>query len=315
MSALRPWTASLVVVAALAGCSSDGSEPLAGDVRTIVEFADSQPGDLIALRASDTDPTVVEWIDRRAGTIRSVDLDDPDEIVVLASIDVGMDGEQRGLLGQTTVEGIRYAAWTDPETNRLIVGALTDATPAGVDRIVWDAGGTASGAVGGHLDATANGMIMLGIGQLTDWARDHGSGAMLRLDPLGPADQEPVVVSDGYINPFAFAVQGDRLWIADNAVGDDTERTGIVDLATGSNRVDRGDLVATGEDPRAPSAVVALADGTIGVCGFLDGELRLWSPDPSGYGASIGPCLAGAAVLRDGTIVTATADALVAIAP
>jgi hypothetical protein len=323
MSSLRRSTASpagtagliVVALAALAGCSNDEAEPATQSERTIVEFTDAQPGDLIALRAADTDPTVVEWIDRRAGTIRSIDIDDPEAIVVLASIDVGTDGEQRGLLGHTTIDGIRYAAWTTPETNHLVVGSLTDAEPAVVDRIVWDAGGTAGGAVGGHLEATADGMLVLGIGQLTDWAKDHGSGAMLQLDPLGPTDQEPVVLSDGYINPFAFTVRGDRLWVADNAVGDDTERTGFVDLAAGSTRVDRGDLDPTGEGPRAPSAMVALADDTIGVCGFLDAELRPWSPDTPGYGAPLGPCLTGATALADGTIVTATADALVAIAP
>jgi hypothetical protein len=55
------------------------------------------------------------------------------------------------------------------------------------------------------------------------------------------------------------------------------------------------------------------------VCGFLDAQLLPWSTGPStgtstgtsGYGASLGPCLTGAAVLTDGTIVTATADGLV----
>ncbi len=95
-----------------------------------------------------------------------------------------------------------------------MVGALgpagSDGSPATVDRIVWDAGGTAGGAVGGHLEATHDGALILGIGQLTDWAKDHGSGAMLRLDPAGPPDQEPDVLSDGYINPFAFVVVGDQ---------------------------------------------------------------------------------------------------------
>ena len=326
MSSLRRWAASLVVSAAFTGCASDGSvpasrpatEPATEPARTIVEIveiADSQPGDLIALRAADTDLTVVEWIDRRAGTIRSVDLDDPDELIVLASIDVGTSGEQRGLLGHTVIDGTRYAAWTDPDTDHLLVGALTAATPAGVDRIVWDAGGTAGGAVGGHLDATADGRIVLGIGQLTDWAKNHGSGAMLQLDPLGAPDQEPVVLSDGYINPFAFAVVGDRLWVADNAVGDDTERTGFVGLAAGSERTDRADLDATGSAPRAPSAIVVLPDGAIAVCGFLDAQLRRWTPDPPGYGEELGPCLTGAVVLSDGTIVTATADGLTALTP
>ena len=313
MRSLRRWAAPLIGIGLIAtGCSDGDREPTgAPGTRTIVEFTEAQPGDLIALRASDIDPTVVEWIDRRAGTINSID--GAGTITVLASIEVGTDGEQRGLLGHPVIDGVRYAAWTDPDSEHLLVGALTDDEPATVDRIVWDAGGTAGGAVGGHLDASPDGRLILGIGQLTDWAKDHGSGALLGLDPDGPIDQEPVVLSDGYINPFALEAVGGVVWVADNAVGDDTERTGAIDLADGSERVDRADLDATGGDPRAPSAVVVLGDGKPAVCGFLDGELRPWSTDPAGYGDTIGPCLTGAAVLGDGTLVTATAEGLVAI--
>ena len=324
MNSLRLWVAPVIGVALLAtSCSNDDTGSTgAPDTRTIIELPESLPGDVIALRAGagDTggdDSTVVEWIDRRAGTINSVDVDDPGTVTVLATLDVGTDGEQRGLLGHTVIDAVRYAAWTDPDSEHLLVGALTNDEPATVDRIVWDAGGTAGGAVGGHLDATADGRLLLGIGQLTDWAKAHGSGALLTLDPAGPPDQEPIVLSDGYINPFALDVVGDVVWVADNAVGDDTERTGSIDLAAGSARVDRADLDGTGGDPRAPSAVVALGDGDggVAVCGFLDAELRPWSSDPAGYGDAIGPCLTGAALLADDTIVTANADGLVAIDP
>jgi len=319
--------AAAVIVASVAGCSSDSDNDSGGesggDTSIVVEFPEALPGDVIALRAGGDDSSMVEWIDRRAGTIRSLDLatGDPseDDIATLASIEVGIDGEQRGLLGHTVIDGVRYAAWTDPDTEHLVVGALSpagsDGSPATVDRIVWDAGGTAGGAVGGHLEATPDGALILGIGQLTDWAKAHGGGAMLQLDPLGPADQEPVVLSDGYINPFAFAVVDNRLWVADNAVGDDTERIGVVDLSPGSERTDRANLDATGSAPRAPSAIVALPDDDMAVCGFLDAQLRRWTPDPPGYGDDLGPCLTGAIVLSDGTIVTATADGLVAISP
>ncbi len=314
--------ASLVV-----GCGSGDDTAAERGTQTIIELPDSQPGDVIALRSGDAESRVVEWIDRRAGTIRSVDLAVDDltasDIVTLASIEVGTDGEQRGLLGHAVIDGVRYAAWTDPDTEHLLVGALGDgqsesdgeSVPAGVDRIVWDAGGTAGGAVGGHLEATTDGKLVLGIGQLTDWAKDHGSGAMLLVDPAGPADQEPVVLSDGYTNPFAFAVIDDQLWVADNAVGDDIERIGTIDLGAGSKRVDRSDLDVTDTAPRAPSAVTALPDGEIAICGFLDAQLRRWSSDPAGYGDPLGPCLTGATDLADGTIVTATIDGLVAFTP
>jgi len=312
-------TLALVAV----GCGDDDGGERAdsggASVRTVIELPDSQPGDVIALRPADGESSVVEWIDRRNGTIRSIDVAvaDPssDDIVVLASLEVGTDGEQRGLLGHTVIDGVRYAAWTDSDTDHLLVGALGDGAPATIDRIIWDAGGTAGGAVGGHLDVTPDGQLVLGIGQLTDWAKDHGSGAMLGLDPAGPPDQDPVVLSDGYTNPFAFAVVADQLWVADNAVDDDTERTGSFDLTDPSGRLDRSDLDATGSSPRAPSAVIAVPGGDVAVCGFLDSELRRWSTDPPGYGDVLGPCLTGAAALPDGTIVTATADGLVAIAP
>ena len=167
-------------IAGLSSCASDASEPNGATARPIVELTDSQPGDLIALRADDADPTIVEWIDRRAGTIRSIDVDEPATITVLASIDVGTDGEQRGLLGHTMIDGVRYAAWTDPDTEHLLVGALDDTTPAGVDRIVWDAGGTAGGAVGGHLAATADGALdsrHRSTHRLGEGARQRGAAA------------------------------------------------------------------------------------------------------------------------------------------
>lgn len=326
-------TGACAVAMILGACSNDGADEggpvstpdtgIAGS--TLLALPDSRPGDVIALRAGD-DGTTIEWIDRRAGTIRSVavptgagpghDTIAGDEIETLATIDVGIEGEQRGLLGHTVVDGARFAAWTDPDTFHLIVGEVG---PDGVERIVWDGGGTAGGAVGGHLEASADGQLILGIGQLTDWARSNGSGAkgtgaMVQLDPAGPADQEPVILSVGYTNPFAFTVVDGELWVADNAVGDDVERIGRADLA------DRDDLTATGRDPRSPSTLIAVGgDGTnpvrLAVCGFLDAQLLSWATesaaDTAVYGDSLGPCLTGAAVLTDGTIVTATADGLV----
>ncbi len=280
--------------------------------RVLLELADSAPGDVIALRAAGDDGeaggTTVEWIDRRDGTIRALTIPDDgaatiEDVSMLATIDVSTEGEQRGLLGHTVIDGVRYAAWTDPGTNHLLVGEVG---PVGAGtssvRIVWDGGGTAGGAVGGHLEASADGKLILGIGQLTEWAKANGSGAMVQLDPAGPPDQEPVVLSDGYTNPFAFTVVDDQLWVADNAVGDDVERIGRGDL-------DARDLhTATGQVPRAPSAMIALADGSLGVCGFLDGQLLAWETDDDAYAAALGPCLTGAAALAGGTIVTAAAN-------
>jgi hypothetical protein len=333
---------SLVAVVGVAGlmtvsgCSDDGSdgaseraEASAADagtdmVRTLLRLSDARPGEVIALRAgpvTDEGRLTVEWIDRLEGTIRSVSVPDEgtatvEDVATLARVEVGTDGEQRGLLGHAVIDGVRYAAWTDRATDHLLVGEVQrlddDAGFSG--RIVWDAGGTAGGAVGGHLAATVDGLLVLGIGQLTDWAQDHGSGALLLLDPAGPPDQEPSVLSEGYINPFAFVVVGDEVWVADNAVGEDTERIGRAGPG-GRDELARSDV-----DPRAPSAVVALPGGNYGVCGFLDGDLRSWTPtgdagSDGSYGDSLGPCLTGATELDDGSIATATADGLVLLPP
>ena len=300
-------TLGLFVIAGLAACSSDSADDAGNDsARALIALAGSQPGDVIALRAGD-DGTTIEWIDRRAGTIRTVSVAEAgseplsvDDIETLATIEVGIEGEQRGLLGHTVIDGVRYAAWTDPDTLHLLVGEVS---PTGVERIVWDGGATAGGAVGGHLEASADGQLILGIGQLTDWAKANGSGALVQLDAAGPSDQDPIVLSDGYTNPFAFAVIDGELWVADNAVGNDIERIGRGDLT------DRDDLAATGRDPRAPSAVVALPDGNLAVCGFLDGQLLAWQTDDAPrYSTPLGPCLTGAVTLADGTVVTASAS-------
>jgi len=330
---------AVVGVAALTvvgGCSDDGSdgasepaEATATDAgsdtaRTVLRLPDARPGDVIALRAgpfTDEGLLTVEWIDRLEGTIRSVPIPDEgaasvDDVTTLARVEVGTDGGQRGLLGHAVIDGVRYAAWTDPATDHLLVGEVQrlDDDSGFFGRIVWDGGGTAGGAVGGHLSATAGGLLVLGIGQLTDWAQDHGSGALLLLDPEGPPDQQPTVLSDGYINPFAFVVEGDEVWVADNAVGEDVERIGR------ARPRGRDGLAISDADPRAPSAMVALPGGDYGVCGFLDGNLRSWTPtDDAGsdgsYGDPLGPCLTGATTLDDGSIATATADGLVLLPP
>ncbi len=319
---VRPTAALLFVGAVVAGsCGADKAaieEPIVL-VDLVAASPEIRPGDIIALRTDVDDGVLaVEWIERRTGRIQRLplgsladtggpELDDLDaddlaaDIETVATIDVGIDGEQRGLLGHTVVDGARYAAWTDP-SNDLIVGEVDSDGPV---RIVWNGGGTVADAVGGHLESDAGGQLLLGIGQLTDWANEHGSGAMLRLDPAGAADQEPLVVSDGYINPFAFVVEEEALWVADNAVGEDIERIGRGDLGG------RATFPPSDADPRAPSATLVLDDGSLAVCGFLDGQLRLWSPTDAAYGEALGPCLTGATTLPDGSIVAATAHALV----
>lgn len=287
---------------ALAACSDDapGFE--------VAVTLDDLPGDVISLRA---DRDVVEYISRRAGEIRSFSrqpVENQSEPNVLATVEVSTEGEQRGLLGHTVIDGRRFAAWTDPATEDLVVGELTSGS---VDRIVWEGTGTQSTAIGGHLD-TRGGLIVLGLGSLTDWAKDNGSGAFVTLDPDGSPDQEPVLISDGWNNPFAFIVVDDEfIWVADNSPDGS-------DLPVGERAPERiataeGNGPGLSEPPpqRAPSAIVALPGGRYGVCGFLDNEMRAYeigADNTLERAGTIGPCLTGATVLSDGSIVTASTN-------
>jgi hypothetical protein len=289
---------------ALAACGSDTAE-----FESAAVISDAVPGDIIALRA---DGDVIEYISRRTGEIRSFSpqlTEGQTDTNVLATVEVSVEGEQRGLLGHTVIDGRRYAAWTDIDTLDLVVGEVTSGS---VDRLVWAGTGTSSKAIGGHLEAR-DGLIVLGLGSLTDWGRDNGSGAIVTLDPDGPAEQDPVVLSAGWNNPFAFTVlDNGTIWVADNAPdGSDlpvAERDGErIAQAT-------GDAAGILEPPpqRAPSAIVQLPDGRLGVCGFLDNEMRAYDiATDSGTlerSGTIGPCLSGATVLDDGTVVTSSLD-------
>lgn len=289
------------------GCGSDRSETSDFEAMIVLQ-EDVLPGDVIALRA---DGDVVEYISRRAGEIRSLGeapVDGEEFPKVLATVAVSTEGEQRGLLGHTVIDGRRFAAWTDPETLDLVVGEVTSGE---VDRIVWAGTGTQSKAIGGHLD-TRDGLIVLGIGSLTDWGKERGSGAIVTLDPDGAETQEPVVITDGWNNPFAFTILDDGvIWVADNAPdGSDLpvdERDGEL-IATAEG--DGPELV---EPPpqRAPSAIVELPDGRLGVCGFLDNEMRAYSVEGEALerAGTIGECLTGATVLADGSLIVSSLDA------
>ncbi|WP_148288458.1 hypothetical protein [Ilumatobacter nonamiensis] len=311
----RTTIVGLIAVALLGtACGGgDSSEP-----EVLAEFGQAQPGDtvgLIAVDAADGTRTV-EWASRRDGTIHRLDIDDSgSEIETVATVDVGIDGEQRGLLGQVLIDGRRYASWTTPDLE-LIVGEIG---PSADPRIVWSAGESGSGAIGGVLQRDDASSILIGLGRNTGWDTETGiGGAILRLDPDAMPDQAEGVVSTGYTNPWAFRAtdDGSAIWVADNAAGpdpddesrDDVERIGRADIEPDRNEMDEID-----EPARAPSAMIELPDGRLGICGFLDNELRAYDTIDTDRGRDTGlepaeivmPCNTGAAVFDDGTIVTA----------
>ncbi len=287
------WLGAAAVAVLLLGCS-DAAEP-----EVVLDLGDRPPGEVVALRA---DGEAVEWLDRTVGEVRR--LEPGGVATVVATIDVGIEGEQRGLLGHTVVDGRRFAAWTEPDELRLVVGELVE---GGEPRLVWAGTSTQTRAVGGHL-RTLDDRLLLGLGELTGWAQDHGSGALVTLDPDGPPDQEPVVVSDGWNNPFAFVVDDDgTIFVADNTSVGGRERLAAV-----------GDSEIVSDLPgpeRAPSAIAVLDDGRVAICGFLDGELRAYEPTDDGFerAGTPGECRTAIAVTASGRTVVATSEALVAL--
>lgn len=309
------WLCAGVLV--VGGCAgSESSEP-----EVLLPLVDVAPGETVGLLASEDDDTrYVEWLNRVDGAVRRVDIDADDiNIETMANIDVGtIDDDQRGLLGQAAIGDRRFVSWTRPESFELDVGELFD---DGSLRVIWTAGESGDGAIGGVLQTTDSELLLLGLGRNTAWdAQDGIGGALLALDPDGDIDQTESIISTGYTNPWAFvSVDGPgaigEVWVADNAAGpdpddetrDDVERIGRADLVTDRNEMDEVDWPG-----RAPSAMVELSDGRLGICGFLDNELRAYEivagSDPQRprleRAGTIMPCLSGAAVFADGTIVT-----------
>lgn len=323
------FSGALLGVTALAiigtGCGGSGSDESSLGPVAALELPASAPGDIVGLIArDDLDERSIEWIDRLSGTIHRLNVDDEDATPqVIAEISIGNDGEQRGLLGQVLVDGRRFAAWTQPDSFELVVGEIVDDQ---VGEIIWSAGEASSGAIGGVL-GELDGRVLIGLGRNTGFDRESQvGGAMLSLDPNGSADQQPTEISIGYTNPWAFTAIDEAVWVADNAAGpdpddesiDDIERIGRADLIP-----DRADMTRIVEAGRAPTTMIQLPDGRLGICGFLDNELRAYEiVDGADAGpnnpatadleqselvraGTIMPCLTGAAVFDDGTIVTA----------
>jgi hypothetical protein len=241
----------------------------------------------------------------RGGPLRRVAADGAVATVRLRVPAVATRG-QRGLLS-LAADGTRvYASWTTPG-GRLVVGRLR----AGAPRIVWIGPRTTTLANGGHLALAPDGRLVIGVG---DRQSPHGAvGAMLSLDPGGPAGQRPRVLSTGWSNPFAFAFTPDgRLWVADNAPGERGERLARGDL--GRPREVTGLPRGT-----APSGLVALPGGDLALCGFRSGRLDRYRLRASGrwvrVGTISGDCRYGVARLSDGRLAFAGAHAVRSVRP
>lgn len=320
---------STVVLGLVGACTDDGAEPAGSTEPTTTTVPPEVADRLVETGAVAFDEPAAMAVgpdgslfvgERRTGRIWSVPADQlgaarPDTSLV-AQLDVATDGQQ-GLLGlAVAADGTVYAGMTRPgpgEPRQVVVRVV----PQGAPEAVWVGPVAATGAIGGRLAWLPDGRLLLGLGDFLrgradSFDADEPFSKLLSLDPAGPADQEPVVVSEGWNNPFAIAVGPDgAVWVADNAPGDTPERLG---------RGDGGGAVIELDPPeRAPSGLAVLDAGELVMCGYLSGVAELVTitdgevAEPTVVLAA--PCELGVAALPGGGLAVAVQDEVRLLAP
>lgn len=221
-------------------------------------------------------------------------------------------GGQRGLLGLAVDGDGRIYAASTARNLRLVV----DRIAPGERKRVYDGPQSTELGIGGHLEIAENGRLLLGIGDLgrTKLIDDPSTlnGKLVSLDPGGPPDQRPRILSGGWHNPFAFDVGPDgRVWIADNAPGALPERIGRGDGE------DREITVLDGR--RAPSGVALLSARTLALCGVVSGRLERFRRDRAGHWKPAGTisrdCLYGVLATSDGRLAVSAGDGVRFVRP
>lgn len=246
--------AALTATAAIRWTSDEPPEP-----RTLVADA-AFPAAMAALPGGG-----LLYGERLTGRVVRVDADGATEVI--GAVPVSIEGEQRGLLGLAVRDGQVFVSVTEP-SGRLQVERLDG-------DVVWVGPPSETRANGGRIAFAPDGSLVIGVGDLLDpeAAADPTApnGKMLALDPDGAPDQQPVTLSSGWNNPFAFAFAADgTLYVADNVGGAGAERLAI------GNQGPRPVVLATFPPDSVPSGVAITADGDLAVCTFLERTLRTY---------------------------------------
>ncbi len=243
---------------------------------------------------------------------------------VVATLEVSTEG-QRGLVGlSATPEGRIFAGLIRPD-ERLEVVELTintdgadDAAELAVERSVWVGPATGRGGNGGRVVALSDGRLLVSIGLLND--RDAQAdptsivGKLVELDPDGPPDQAPAVVSGPWFNAFAIGESVDgALWVADNHPQDGDER-----LARGDLGIDPS-VVAVIPADSAPTGLAVVGDEIL-VCSYNTQRLLRYRLAPDGESVEAMPdltdnCLLDVLALEGGLVAYSTGQSIEIIEP
>ncbi len=252
--------------------------------------------------------------ERLTGRIRRITPDGRVSPGAVATVPVvGARSDQRGLLGLARGRSGRiYASGVRPSDRRLVI---VEVSATSAPRLVWVGPVSADRANGGGLAITADGLLLVGVGDLlADRSLESDPSVpnrkIVALDVDGPADQTPLVRSSGWNNPYAITVAPDGVpWVADNAGGSARERVGRANRPAR----DAPPLGRAGE-VRAPAALVALGGNRFGVCGYVShrvDEARVVNGAMRLTGRVIArPCAEGMTLLPDRRLMTATEDAI-----
>jgi len=234
---------------------------------------------------------------------------------VLTRVAVSVGG-QRGLLGLAVDgRGRTFAAFTARGGSEPLV---VEQVLPGPHRRVWTGPPSTDLADGGHLEVTADGRLLIGVGDLQEPQRvpddDAPHGKLLSLDPDGPATQKPRILSKGWNNPYAFATgPGGAVVVADNAPGRRPERIARGDAGGGAPR-----QVTKLRGRRAPSGLAVLDARTVAVCGVRSGRLERFVLRAGTWqtAGTIAPrCAFGVARLTDGRLALSDADGVRVVRP
>lgn len=290
---------SLGLLGLLAACGDDGADGAFVEVRRF----DAAEATGLAVTAEGS--LVVG--ERSTGRVVEVEPDSGKQRDVGRIDDVDDELAQGGLLGLTVVDGEVVAAYTN-DAGRLVVAEVG---PPGVRRVRWEGPEAQEEANGGRLAVLPGDRLVIGVGDLLDpEAASEPEAPNTKVLEIGD-DGTVSPIAEGFNNPFALTADGDTVWVADNAPGDDPERL---------LRVRDGDVeeVASWTDTRVPSGVAVLGDGQLALCSFATSELRLVDPDEPGDASGeliADDCLFGVVALSEGRLAYATDDEVVVLRP